>query len=83
MASKRIYEAKIWAAGICAAGIWRGLGVAGWVEPSNCPITAGVTMPANTITAGVTITTSSISGDVTMPANAVTTGIGIGCGYQN
>lgn len=83
MASKYIYSAKIWAAGIYAAGIWRGLGVVGWEEPSNCNITAGVTMTANTISAGVTMTEATNSWDVTMPSNSATTGIGIGCGQQD
>jgi hypothetical protein len=82
MASKkRTYLAKVWAAESYAAGIWRGLSL--WEDPSNCPITAGVTMPGNTITAGVTITEATNSWDVTMPANTVTTGVGIGCGNQD
>jgi hypothetical protein len=80
MASKRTYAAKIWATRIYAAGIWRGFG---WDPPTNCAITAGITMPANTVSGDATITASSITGDVTMPANTVTTAIGIGCGYQN
>jgi len=83
MASKRIYEAKIWAAGIYAAGIWRGLGVEAWTPPSNCPITTAVTMPANSITTAVTMTANSITTGITMPANTISTDVGIGCGYQD
>ena len=83
MASKHIYSAKIWAAGIYAAGIWRGIGVAQWNVPTNCAITSNVTMTANTISAGVTMTEATNAWDVTMPSNSATTGIGIGCGQQD
>jgi len=84
MASKRIYESKIYAAGMYAAGIWRGLGVAVtvWTPPSNCPITANVTMPSNAVSGDVTITETTNAWNVTMPTNSVTGDVGIGCGYQ-
>ena len=81
MASKHIYGAKIWAAGMFAAGIWRG--IAAWDPTANCPIAAGVTMPANTISGDVTMTEATNSWNVTMPASSVTGDIGIGCGHQS
>jgi hypothetical protein len=59
-----------------------GVGSVAWTEPSNCAITADVTMPANTISGDVTITTDTITTGVTMPANTVTGDVGIGCGFQ-
>jgi len=54
-----------------------------WTDPTNCSITTGVTMPANSISTAVTMPANTISADVTMPVNAVTGDVGIGCGYQN
>ena len=54
-----------------------------FVDPSNCPITTAVTMPANAISGDVTMAANSITAGITMPANSATTGIGMGCGQQN
>jgi hypothetical protein len=53
-----------------------------WVGPTNCAITADVTMSSNTISGDVTITEATNTWDVTMPVNSVTDDVGIGCGHQ-
>lgn len=53
-----------------------------WDGPTNCAITANVTMPGNTISGDVTMTEAANGWNVTMPANTVTTGVGMGCGQQ-